>query len=67
MRTDEGFRDGEYMMGDHPHQLVESPLVTLGFPLVTGFPLDYMHLVLLGVQRRILCFLKGSIKGTVDG
>ena len=67
MRTDEGFRDGEYMMGDHPHQLVESPLVTLGFPLVTGFPLDYKHLVLLGVQRRILSFLKGSIKGTVHG
>ncbi|XP_065664757.1 uncharacterized protein LOC136086388 [Hydra vulgaris] len=30
---------------------------------VSMFPLDYMHLVCLGLMRRILNFLKGSING----
>ena len=31
-----------------------SPLIELGFDMVTKFPLDYMHLVCLGVVRRLI-------------
>ena len=39
------------------HQKAKSPLIDYNFPCVTGFVLDYMHLVCLGVMRRILNFL----------
>jgi hypothetical protein len=53
-RTDEGFKALEYM-GTHQTQV--SPLLD-GFSCVLGFVLDYMHLVCLGVTRRLLCYLK---------
>ena len=39
------------------HQMAKSILIDYGYPCVTGFVLDYMHLVLLGVVRKMLHFL----------
>lgn len=50
-RTDEKFNQGEYR---DSHQLKKTPLIQYGIPCVSGFPLDYMHLVCLGVTRRML-------------
>jgi hypothetical protein len=56
-------------MIDEEHHLGPSPLQSLPLGLVTGFPLDYMHLVCLGVMRRmLLCWVKGPLStrlGTV--
>jgi hypothetical protein len=49
-RTDEVFS----LMGYESHQLDASPLLTLQVGLVSGFVLDSMHLVYLGVTRRLL-------------
>ncbi|XP_065645476.1 uncharacterized protein LOC136075954 [Hydra vulgaris] len=41
------FKNNLYI--EEGHQLDSlSPLVQLNFPMVTGFPLDYMHLYVLG-------------------
>jgi len=53
-RTDNSFQDRRY----HEHQNGISPLSEAGIPCVTGFCLDYMHLVCLGVVKRILWFLR---------
>lgn len=57
-RTNEGFlsqRDANHHMGT-------SPFVEIGFGLVTGVPLDYMHLICLGVTRKFLrCWVKGGL------
>ena len=50
IRTDESF----LLQSDKPHHLGTSCLTNLGLGLVTGFPLDYMHLVLLGVMRKLI-------------
>jgi len=39
---------------DPGHHVAVSPLTELQFGMVTDFPLDYMHLVCLGVIRRII-------------
>ncbi|XP_047131240.2 uncharacterized protein LOC124810418 isoform X1 [Hydra vulgaris] len=71
LRTDQIFRTNGYFFKDdnnRSHQISKSPLhdvESIGF--VSMFLLDYMHLVCLGVMRRILYFLKGSIKGTSSG
>jgi hypothetical protein len=58
-RTDEQFKD---MLSEDHHTGV-SPLVDLGVGCVTQFVLDYMHLVCLGVMRRlILLWIKGPLK-----
>lgn len=54
LRTDEKFQNFEYK----DHQINRSPLLEIGVECVKGFPLDYMHLVCLGVVKRILSFLK---------
>ena len=54
LRTDAGFRNHEY---DGTHQNGESPFSDI-VNCVTGFPLDYMHLVCLGVMRRMVKFWK---------
>ena len=41
------------------HQTRFSPFVEVGVSCVNGFPLDYMHLVCLGVVKRILMFKQG--------
>ena len=40
------------------HQISESPLVRLDINLSSDLALDYMHLVCLGVTKRLLLFLK---------
>ena len=50
LRTWSQFRDMEN--DEHHHD--SSPLLALGFDLVSGFPLDYMHLACLGVMRYML-------------
>ena len=54
LRDDERFQNGGYL-GDHQKEI--SPLIDLGISCVRQFPFDYMHLVLLGVLKRILIFL----------
>lgn len=54
-RTDQEFRSLSYQ---HSHQKNEiSPLTELNLDMIKHFPLDYMHLVLLGVVKRLLNFL----------
>ena len=49
-RTDEEFARESY----HTHQHKLSPLCKLNFPMVSGFLLDTMHLVFLGVVKKML-------------
>ena len=42
------------------HQTSRSPLIDLNVKCVSQFPLDYMHLVCLGVVRRLLSFLRSG-------
>lgn len=58
LRTDEKFQNFEY----NDHQLNRSPLLEIGIKSIKGFPLDYMHLVCLGVVKRILMFLKQGLR-----
>ena len=53
-RTDASFKSGAYLNG---HQKSISPLVELGIDCIHQFTLDYMHLVLLGVMKRMLGYL----------
>lgn len=53
-RTDEKFNLGHY---EGTHQRGISLLIQYGISCVKGFPLDYMHLICLGVTRRMLLFL----------
>lgn len=53
-RTDRGFQRRIYT----DHQVGVSPLVDFGISCVSSFCLDYMHLVCLGVVKRIIYFLK---------
>ena len=56
MRTDDGYVNDAYIP-DHQTRGKTSPLVDYDIGLVSKFPLDYMHLVCLGVMRRFLKFL----------
>lgn len=49
-RTDQSFA----IMSDEDHHISMSPLSRVGFGMVTCFPHDYMHLVCLGVVRKLL-------------
>lgn len=58
LRRDEDFID----MTDEAHHLGSSPLLATSLGLVSGFPLDFMHLVCLGVMRRLVyLWLKGPL------
>ncbi|KAJ7991280.1 hypothetical protein DPEC_G00000540 [Dallia pectoralis] len=49
-------------MTDEAHHLGSSPLLATSLGLVSGFPLDFMHLVCLGVMRRLVyLWLKGPL------
>ena len=59
LRTDVAFDE----MRDVNHHKGPSPLQQLSVGMVTQFPLDYMHLVCLGVTRRILMYwLKSPVR-----
>ena len=58
LRTDENFANSMYL----DHQIGVSPLASLAVPIVTSFVLDYMHLVCLGVVRRMIMFWKSGPK-----
>ena len=59
LRTDVAF--DEMIDDEHHHQ--RSPLADLGIGMVSCFPLDYMHLVCLGVVRKLINYwLKGPLK-----
>jgi hypothetical protein len=51
LRTDESFRQ----MSDSIHHILPTPLTQLSIDMVYNFPLDYMHLVCLGVMRKLVC------------
>ena len=58
LRTDEQFNEQVY---EH-HQKGKSPLIDTGIQSIKCFCLDYMHLVCLGVTKRILTYLKAGPK-----
>lgn len=59
LRTDTSFMNRT----DEEHHKGVSPFVALNIGMVTHFPLDYMHLVCLGVTKRFLLLLmKGPVK-----
>lgn len=61
LRTDESFRAQEQEEHHHSH----SPFERLPIDMIRAFPLDYLHLVLLGVMKTLLCFWrKGTSKYT---
>ena len=49
-KTDDKFNEGTYK-GTHQQDI--SPLIQYGLCCVKGFPLDYTHLICLGVTRRM--------------
>ena len=58
LRTDTEFDE----MADESHHKGPSPFNSLRVNMVTSFPLDYMHLVCLGVVRRlILGWMRGPL------
>jgi hypothetical protein len=59
LRTDESFA----AMEDEGHHNGPSALATIGMGMVSKFPLDYMHLVCLGVMRKLLqLWVKGPLR-----
>ena len=61
-RVDTAFNYFEYTS----HQKFLSPLVTSGISCVIGFVLDCMHLVCLGVVRRLLNYIKKGPPGRIS-
>ncbi|XP_029156842.1 uncharacterized protein LOC114929464 isoform X1 [Nylanderia fulva] len=57
LRSDESFK----LKQQEEHHKMTSNLEDLNIGMVTQFPLDYMHLVLLGIMKRLLQFwIKGK-------
>lgn len=57
--TDETF----LLRHNEEHHLANSPLEKIGLKMVTQFPLDYMHLICLGVIKKLLQLWIRRIKG----
>jgi len=69
-RSDQVFRENGYNVPDNEgkcHQNDISGLINLPIDFIKDFALDPMHLVYLGVTRRILYFLKGSLRKISTG
>lgn len=59
LRTDESF----HLRKNAEHHTGISPFERIQLPMVTTFPLDYMHLVCLGQMKKLLTlWLKGSAR-----
>lgn len=59
LRTDKGFREKI----DNDHHLIDSPLLELELGMVSQFVLDYMHLLCLGIMKKLLhIWLDGPLK-----
>ena len=56
LRSEEEFNQVLYTH----HQSRKSPLITAGIPCIQSFALDYMHLVCLGVVRRMLHYIRNG-------
>ena len=54
LRTNQSFINQEY----HDHQIGKTPLIDSGIDCIMQFPLDYIHLLCLGVMKRLLLFWK---------
>ncbi|GBL89107.1 hypothetical protein AVEN_33836-1, partial [Araneus ventricosus] len=62
-RKDEDFSNRINVDSPDEHIINPSPLLDINVGLVSMFPLDYMHLVCLGVVRKlILAWYKGSLR-----
>lgn len=59
LRNNQSFVTGKDA-SHHKQKAKESPLYSLGVDFVRDFPLDYMHLVCLGVMRRLMMRWKSS-------
>ena len=59
-RTDKSFRDRKFP--EHHSPGPSSPLCKLPLDMIKDFPLDYMHLILLGVVRRLVKLWLGYLK-----
>jgi len=58
LRTDVNFNNVQYEI----HQVQKYPLIDAEISCIKQFPLDYMHLVCLGVVKCNLCYLKQGPK-----
>ena len=61
LRTSDNFNKLLYMV---THQIGISPLINANINCIGQFPLDYMYLIALGVVKRILFLLLGTIKSS---
>ena len=69
LRSNDTFMSMAYAEKDEmgmSHQLAPSPIKILNINMINGFNLDYMHMVCLGVVRRMLYYFKGHFKSMVD-
>ena len=58
LRTDDSFKHKQ----DEEHHIGVNPFESLNLGMVSQFPIDYMHLVCLGVMRRLLNLLILSVR-----
>lgn len=64
LRTDENF----YNRVQEDHHIGASPFESIQLPMVSRFPLDYMHLVCLGVMKKmLLLWLNGYQTSRLNG